>query len=120
MTEWANRIRICSASYTKGEGWFNFRGEFESREQYEQARLYVENVINAGMKPDILDAIRAEAEDTDAALKREQEEHRITKLALEIALEKLEAIEPPFLALCQSLGIPLPAPYNQTEDPHGK
>lgn len=120
MSEWSNRIRLASSSYKKGEGWFTFRAATETEAGYHRARGYVENIINAGMKPDILDAIRDEASSRELELEQERHQHHITKLALELALEKLTGWEEKFIPLCHTLGIPLPAPYNQGEAQHGK
>jgi hypothetical protein len=115
MSEWAERIRLTSASYQKGEGWFTFKAKIESQQEFERARGYVENVINAGMKPEILDAIRSESEALELELAHEKQALRVTQIALERALEKLTAWEREFEPLCRTLGIRLPEPYNQDE-----
>ena len=123
MTTWAERIRVEAAGFDGTKGTFRISGKFVDREEYERARNYIENIANASVKGDIVDALVSENNALEQSYKEKVKENQMLELVLRRTQMRLEALEQEVLPLYRSLGLALPALYNEPEvqnGPHGR
>jgi hypothetical protein len=117
MSEWAKRIRVERATYGhRGRSEFVLEGRFESRDEYELARQYLENLVNVGIKADMLDALREELAAREQELESVQKELTITRVLLSDTALKYESAREAVQAVHRLNSLLADGGYNVQED----
>lgn len=110
MSSWRDRVRLESSVLETGGGQrrygrFVLTATFDSKEEFERAEGFMESLVTAGMKPEILDSLKDELEQKEQMVKEALRQLELARLANQELTKTVEHYEACLAPLQELAGI---------------